>query len=158
MSNYAGRAASEIYCWPASRKLWLAIRPELTVFKYVYIYIYIFVYNISYCGLLAVKPVMNIIEQMVGLQSYYFYKMGFNTARRHIFLVEVNETQISLKVLKITDEVKVFPDTGGRFPKINVKSSGWITIMGKLNAIVNCRVPMADVHFRVPHGLMSPRR
>ena len=101
---------------------------------------------------------MNIIEQMVGVLSYYIYKMGFNTARRQIFLIEVNETQISLKVLKITDEVKVFPDIGGRFPKINVKSSGWITILGKLNAIVNCRVPMADVHFRVPHGLMSPHR
>ena len=101
---------------------------------------------------------MNIIEQMVGVQSYYIYKMGFNTARRQIFLVEVNETQISLKVLKITDEVKVFPDTGGRYPKINVKRSGWITILGKLNAIVNSRVPMADVHFRVPHGLMSPHK
>ena len=31
---------------------------------------------------------------------------------------------------------------------------GLITILGKLNAIVNCRVPMADVHFRVPYGLM----
>ena len=47
---------------------------------------------------------------------------------------------------------------GGDFRKINVKSSGWITILGKLNAIVNCRVPMADVHFRVPYGLMSPHR
>ena len=59
---------------------------------------------------------MNMIEQMVGVQSYYIYKKGFNTARRQIFLVEVNETQISLKVLKITDEVKVFSDTEGRFP------------------------------------------
>ena len=59
---------------------------------------------------------MNMIEQMVGVQSYYIYKMGFNTASRQIFLVEVNETQISLKVLKITDEVKVFSDTEGRFP------------------------------------------
>ena len=33
-----------------------------------------------------------------------------------------------------------------------------VTILGKLNAIVNCRVPMADVHFRVPYGLMSPHR
>ena len=57
---------------------------------------------------------MNMIEQMVGVQSYYIYKMGFNTTRRQIFLVEVNETQISLKVLKITDEV--FSDTEGRFP------------------------------------------
>ena len=59
---------------------------------------------------------MNMIEQMVGVQSYYIYKMGFNKARRQIFLVEVKETQISLKVLKITDEVKVFSDTDGRFP------------------------------------------
>ena len=59
---------------------------------------------------------MNMIEQMVGVQSYYISKMGFNTARRQIFLVEVNETQISLKVLKITDEVKMFSDTEGRFP------------------------------------------
>ena len=59
---------------------------------------------------------MNMIEQMVRVQSYYIYKMGFNTARRQIFLVEVNETQIFLKVLKITDEVKVFSDTEGRFP------------------------------------------
>ena len=101
---------------------------------------------------------MNMIEQMVGVQSYYIYKMRFNTARRQIFLVEVNEKQISLKVLKITDEVKVFSDTERRFPYINVKSSGWITILGKLNATVNCRVPMADVHFRVPHGLMSLHR
>ena len=101
---------------------------------------------------------MNMIEQMVGVQSYYIYKMGFKTARRQIFLAEVNETQISLKVLKITDEVKVFSDTGGRFPLINAKSSDWITILGKLNAIVNCRVPMADVHFRVPHGLMIPHK
>ena len=36
--------------------------------------------------------------------------------------------------------------------------SGLITILGKLNAIVNCRFPMADVHFRVPYGLMSPHR
>ena len=115
VSNYAGRVASEMYCWPASRKLWLAIRPELTnMFKFMYIYI--FVFRITYCGLLAVKPVMNMIEQMVGVQSYYIYKMGFNTARRIVFLVEVNETQISLKVLKITDEVKVFSDTEGRFP------------------------------------------
>ena len=59
---------------------------------------------------------MNMIEQMVGVQSYYINKMGFNTARRQLFLVEVNETQISLKVLKITDEVKVFSDTEVRFP------------------------------------------
>ena len=112
VSNYAGRLASEMYCWPASRKLWLAIRPELTnMFKFMYIYIY----KITYCGLLTVKPVMNMIEQMVGVQSYYIYKMGFNTARRQIFLFEVNETQISLKVLKITDDVKVFSDTEGRF-------------------------------------------
>ena len=111
VSNYAGRAASEMYCWPASRKLWLAIRPELTnMFKFMYIYIYIFVFKITYCGLLAVKPVMNMIEQMVGVQSYYIYKMGFNTARRQILLVEVNE------VLKITDEVKMFSDKEGRFP------------------------------------------
>ena len=44
VSNYAGRAASEMYCWPASRKLWLAIRPELTnMFKFMYIYIYIYI-------------------------------------------------------------------------------------------------------------------
>ena len=62
---------------------------------------------------------MNIIEQMVGVQSYYIYKMGFNTARRQIFLVEVNETQISLKVLKITNEVKMFPETGGGAISVN---------------------------------------
>ena len=50
---------------------------------------------------------MNMTEQMVGVQSYYIYKMGFNTVKRTLFLVEVKETQISLKVLKITDEVKV---------------------------------------------------
>ena len=64
---------------------------------------------------------MNMIEQMVGVQSYYIYKMGFNTARKPIFLVEVKETQISLKVLKITDEIKVFYDTGGDFRKITLK-------------------------------------
>ena len=85
-------------------------------FMYIYIYIYIFVFKITYCELLAVKQVMNMIEQMVDVQSYYIYKMGFNTARRQKFLVEVNGTQISLKVLKITDEVKVFSDTEGRFP------------------------------------------
>ena len=53
---------------------------------------------------------MNMIEQMVGVQSYYIYEMGFNTARRQILLVEVNE------VLKITDEVKMFSDKEGRFP------------------------------------------
>ena len=46
----------------------------------------------------------------------------------------------------------------GRSPRNSVKRSGLITILGKLNAIVNCRVPMADVHFRVPYGLMSPHR
>ena len=60
--------------------------------------------------MLAVKPVMNMIEQMVCAQSYYIYKMGFITARKQIFLVEVNE------VLKITDEVKMFSDKEGRFP------------------------------------------
>ena len=35
---------------------------------------------------------------------------------------------------------------------------GLITILGKLDAIVNYRVPMADVHFRVPYGLMSQHR
>ena len=59
---------------------------------------------------------MNMIEQVVGVQSYYIYKMGFNTARRQIFRAEVNETQISLNVLKITDEVKVFSESGRRFP------------------------------------------
>ena len=39
-----------------------------------------------------------------------------------------------------------------------VARSGLIKILGKLNAIVNCRVPMAEVHFRVPYGLMSPHR
>ena len=68
-----------------------------------------------------VKPLMNMLEQMVGVQSYYIYKMGFNTARRTIFLVEVKETQISLKVLKITDEVTVFCDTGGDFLTITLK-------------------------------------
>ena len=46
----------------------------------------------------------------------------------------------------------------GRSPCNRVKRSGLITILGKLNAIVNCRVPMADVHFRLPHGLMSLHR
>ena len=46
MSNYAGRAASEIYRWPASRKLWLAIRPELTNMFNICIYIYIYGYKI----------------------------------------------------------------------------------------------------------------
>ena len=46
----------------------------------------------------------------------------------------------------------------GRFPWNSVTRAGLITILGKLNAIVNCRVPMADVHFRVPYGLMSPHR
>ena len=68
-----------------------------------------------------VKPVMDMIEQMVGAQSYYIYKRGLNTARRIIFLVEVKETQISLKVLKITDEVKVFSDIGGYFRKITLE-------------------------------------
>ena len=57
----------------------------------------------------------------MGVQSYSIYKMGFNTARRPIFLVEVKETQISLKVLKITDEVKVCSDTGDDFRKITLK-------------------------------------
>ena len=30
--------------------------------------------------------------------------------------------------------------------------------MDKLNATVNCGVPMGDVNFRVPYGLMSPHR
>ena len=47
---------------------------------------------------------------------------------------------------------------GGRSPRKSVNRSGLITILGKLNAIVNCRVPMADVHFRVPYWLMSPHR
>ena len=42
--------------------------------------------------------------------------------------------------------------------KLSVTRSGLITMMSKLNAIVNCRVPVADVHFRVPHGVMSPHR
>ena len=46
----------------------------------------------------------------------------------------------------------------GRSPWNSVKRSGLITILGKLNAIVNRRVPMADVHIRVPYGLMSPHR
>ena len=46
----------------------------------------------------------------------------------------------------------------GRSPWNSVKRSGLITILGKLNAIVNCRVPIADVHFRVPYGPMSPHR
>ena len=46
VSNYAGRAASEMYCWLASRKLWLVIRPELTnMFKFMYVYIYICLKN-----------------------------------------------------------------------------------------------------------------
>ena len=40
----------------------------------------------------------------------------------------------------------------------SVKRSGLITILGKLNVIVNYRVPIADVHFRVPYGLMSLHR
>ena len=74
----------------------------------MYIYICIIVYEIIYCGLLVVKPVMNMIEQIVGVQSYYIYKMGFNTTRRQIFLVQLYETYISLKVLKITDVISVF--------------------------------------------------
>ena len=46
----------------------------------------------------------------------------------------------------------------GRYPLRIVSRSGLITILGKLNAIVNFRVPMADVPFRVPYGLMSPHR
>ena len=64
---------------------------------------------------------MNMIEQMVGVQSYYIYKMGFNTARRQIFLVEVNETQLSLKNFKITDEVKMFLTQRGDFRKSTLK-------------------------------------
>ena len=30
--------------------------------------------------------------------------------------------------------------------------------IGQADAIVNCRVPMADVHFRVTYGLMSSHR
>ena len=33
-----------------------------------------------------------------------------------------------------------------------------LELLVKLNARVNYRVPMADVHFRVPYGLMSPHR
>ena len=40
----------------------------------------------------------------------------------------------------------------------SVKRSGLITILGKLNAVVNCRLAMADAHFRVPYGLISPHR
>ena len=44
---------------------------------------------------------------------------------------------------------------GGISLKLRYKM-GLITILGKSKTIVNCRVPMADVHFRVPYGLMSP--
>ena len=101
MSNSAGRAASGIYRWPrtkrnlifdklrwpACRKLWLAICPELTdTFEYIYIHMYI--YKITYCGLLAVKPGMDMIEQMVGVQCYHNIKMRYTT-RSPILLVEV---------------------------------------------------------------------
>ena len=46
----------------------------------------------------------------------------------------------------------------GRSTSSSVAISGLITILGKVNAIVNCRVPMADVHFWEPYGLMSPHR
>ena len=64
---------------------------------------------------------MNMIKQMVGVQSYYIYKMGFTTTKRPISFVDVKKTQISLKVLKNTNEVKVFSDTGGNFRKITLK-------------------------------------
>ena len=46
----------------------------------------------------------------------------------------------------------------GPWTKRIVARSGLIKILGKLNAIVSCRVPMAEVHFLVPYGLMSPHR
>ena len=46
----------------------------------------------------------------------------------------------------------------GRSPQIIATRSGLITILGKLSDVVNCRVPMADVHLHVPYGLMSPHR
>ena len=69
-----------------------------------------YIYEITYCGLLAVKPVMDMIEHMVGVQCYHNNKVGYTTTRSPILLVEVKETQISLKVLTITDVVKVFSD------------------------------------------------
>ena len=64
--------------------------------------------KITYCGLLPVKPVMDMIEQMMGVQSFYVYKMGYTTVRSLILLVDIKETQISLSVLTIT--TKVFCD------------------------------------------------
>ena len=64
---------------------------------YVDVYTYIYIYKIAFCGLLALKPVMYMIEQMVGVQSYYIDKMGHDTARSPILFVDLKETQISLK-------------------------------------------------------------
>ena len=66
-----------------------------------------FIYKMTYCGLLAVKPVMDMIEKMVGVQCYQNILMRYTT-RSPMLLVEVKETQISLKVLTITDVVKVY--------------------------------------------------
>ena len=41
---------------------------------------------------------------------------------------------------------------------MNRNKIGFDHNIGKLNDIVNCRGPMANVHFRVPYGLMSPHR
>ena len=47
----------------------------------------------------------------------------------------------------------------GKYMYSSVTRSGLLKkILGNLNAILNCRVPMADVHFQVPYGPMSPHR
>ena len=80
------------------------------VYWYVQVYIHMYIYKITYCWLLAVDPVMDMIEQMVGVLCYHDNKMGYTTTRSPILFVEVKETQISLEVLTITDVVKVFSD------------------------------------------------
>ena len=74
------------------------------IHEYIYVYIHMYIYKITYSGLLAVKPVMNMMEQMVGVQCCHNIKMRYTTISP-ILLVEAKETQLSLKVLTITDVV-----------------------------------------------------
>ena len=169
MSNSAGLTASKIYRWSrVQRNLMLsncAGRPAENFGRpngqswliCSNIYIHMYIYKITHCGLLAVKPVVDMIEQMVGVQCYHNNKMGYTTTRRPILLVEVKETQISLKILIITDVFEVFSD------KITAILS--VIIYHKTGNNI-CFLPFQMGHkqnklmsiFWVHYGLMSPHR
>ena len=157
----AGHASSGIwYCQIAlagQQKTLAGRMARVDWYVQIYIYIHMYIYKITHCGLLAVKPVVDMIEQMVGVQCYHNNKMGYTTTRRPILLVEVKETQISLKILIITDVFKVFSD------KITAILS--VIIYHKTGNNI-CFLPFQMGHkqnklmsiFWVHYGLMSPHR